>query len=266
MPTHKLNGLHIVEHDNNGPPLIFVHAFPLCHRMWDKQVEHFKNNYRIILFDTRGLGYSTELDSWQYMMENLADDLISVMDFLKIDKANVCGLSMGGYITLRALTKNPERFISVILADTRAEKDDDKGLIGRGNMFNEVKKDGIDNLIKEFPKKLLGKESYNNHELRSFVEEMISWQTPDGICGALIAMATRTTTLEELKQINIPAQIIVGSDDELTPLPFSERMQEVISDSYLNVILNAGHLTNMEKPEEFNSIMDNFLNKQSKGF
>lgn len=162
MTTHKHNGLHIVEHENNGPPLIFVHAFPLCHRMWDKQVEYFKNRYRVILFDTRGLGYSTELDSWQYMMENLSDDLISVMDFLKIDKANICGLSMGGYITLRALTRNPERFISVVLADTRAERDDDKGLLGRANMFNEVREKGIDNLIKEFPKKLLGSESYKN--------------------------------------------------------------------------------------------------------
>ena len=252
-----------MEHENNGPPLIFVHAFPLCHRMWDKQAEYFKKNYRVVLYDNRGLGYSTEIDSWQYMMENLGEDLLSVMDFLKIDKANVCGLSMGGYITLRALTKSPERFSSVILADTRAEKDDDKGLIGRANMFNEVRKDGIDKLIKEFPEKLLGIESYKNDELRGFIEEMISWQSPEGICGALIAMATRTTTIDDLRQLNIPAQIIVGSEDGLTPLAFSEKMQEAIPDSKLNVILDAGHMTNMEKPDEFNSIIENFLKKHN---
>lgn len=263
MPTHKHNGIHIVEHENNGPPLIFVHAFPLCHRMWDRQVEYFKDKYRVILYDARGLGYSTELDSPYYMMEDMANDLISVMDFLKIDKAHVCGLSMGGYTTLRALTKSPERFLSVILADTRAEKDDDKGLLARAEMMNAVRKDGLSNLIKDFPKKLLNESNYENNDLRSFVEEMISWQSPEGICGAIVCLATRTNTIDELLALNVPGLILVGEDDILTPLVFSERMNGALENSSLEIITDAGHLSNMENPEEFNEAVDTFLSKIS---
>ena len=263
MLTHKHKGLHIVEHENTGPPLIFVHAFPLCHRMWDSQVEYFKDKYRVILYDARGLGYSTELDSRQYMMEDMADDLLSVMDFLKIDKANVCGLSMGGYTTLRALTKAPERYLSVILADTRAEKDDDKGLLARSAMMNAVKLEGLTNLIKDFPKKLLNEENYKIDRLRSFVEEMISWQTPEGVCGAIICLATRTNTIDDLKTLNTRGLILVGNEDILTPIPFAESMNAALENSEMVVISNAGHLSNMENPEEFNKAIDAFLSKIS---
>jgi 3-oxoadipate enol-lactonase len=263
MQTHKHQGLHIVEHENNGPPLIFVHAFPLCHRMWDSQAEHFKDKYRVILYDARGLGYSTDLDSRQYMMEDMADDLVSVMDFLNIDRAHVCGLSMGGYAALRAVTKQPERFLSLILADTRAEKDDDKGLLARSAMLNAVKQEGLSNLIKDFPKKLLNESSYKNDELRSFVEEMIRWQTPEGVCGAIICLATRTNTIDDLKTLNTPGLIIAGNEDILTPLPFSERMNEALENSEMMVISNAGHLSNMENPQEFNKAIDTFLSKIS---
>lgn len=258
MKTHKHNGLHIVEYENNGPPLIFVHAFPLCHRMWDKQVEHFKEKYRVILYDVRGLGYSTEIDSYQYMMEHFSDDLIKLMDFLKIDKANVCGLSMGGYITLRTLVRHPERFLSVILADTRAEKDDDEGLIARYKSFKSVEDSG---LAKEFPKKLLNEENHKIDEIRNFVEEMIGWQSEEGVKGAIIALATRTTTLYDLKKLNIPALIIVGEDDVLTPIAHSEKMNEALSGSQMVVIKNAGHLTNIERPDDFNKAIDSFLSK-----
>lgn len=256
MKTHKHNGLHIVEYEKNGPPLIFIHAFPLCHRMWDKQVEHFKDKFHVILYDVRGLGYSTELESYQYMMENFSDDLISVMDFLNIEKAHVCGLSMGGYIAVRTLVRFPDRFLSVILADTKAERDDDAGLLARYNMFQDVNKHGV---VKDFPKKLLNEENYNVDEIRGFVEEMIGWQTKEGVLGAIIALATRTTTLNELAKLNVPGLILVGEDDILTPPAFSERMRDALSNSQMHIISNAGHLTNMENPEEFNKILDTFL-------
>ncbi|MCB0725487.1 MAG: alpha/beta fold hydrolase [Ignavibacteriae bacterium] len=262
MQTHKHNGIHIVEHENNGPPLIFIHAFPLCHRMWDSQVEYFKDKYRVILYDARGLGYSTVPDE-QYMMENLADDLIDVMDFLSIDKAHACGLSMGGYTLLRALTKNPDRFNSVILADTRAERDDDNGLKARYAMFNSVKTTGTETLIRDFTKKLLNEANYGNDTLRSFVEEMTSWQTVEGVCGALICLATRTNTLDELRNLDVPALILVGEDDVLTPIPFSERMRDALVNSELKIIPNSGHLANMENPQEFNKSIETFLAKIS---
>ena len=257
--TH--NGLSITDYGGEGEPLIFIHAFPLCNRVWDRQVEYFKDKYRIITYDLRGLGYSTEFEDYQYMMENHVDDLFAIMDCLNIEKVHVCGLSMGGYITLRAVTKEPGRFLSVILADTRAEKDDDAGLLARSAMFNKVKSGGKDELKIEFTKKLLSEKSYQKDEIRSFVEMMISWQSEKGICGALISLATRTTTLVELEALEIPALIIVGDEDILTPPEFSERMHKALEGSTLKIISSAGHLTCMEKPEEFNKAIEDFLTK-----
>jgi pimeloyl-ACP methyl ester carboxylesterase len=261
MSSIKINGLNTKDFGGAGEPLIFVHAFPLCNRMWDAQVEYFRKNYRVITYDVRGLGYSNELNRYPYTMEDFADDLLTLIHELDITNAHVCGLSMGGYITLRALVKEPEKFKSVILADTRSERDDNAGLLNRSETIKKLRQDGKDNFKKEFTKKLLNGESYNNNELRSFVEELISWQSVEGICGALIALATRTTTTEDLREVNTPALILCGEDDTLTPVKFSEQLNSVLKNSELIIVPRSGHLTNIENPEYFNRVVHKFLSE-----
>lgn len=258
MKNININGLSVNDYEGTGKPLIFVHAFPLSSKMWEPQINFFRNQFRIITYDVRGLGKSAQTDN-QFTMESYVNDFFSVLDGLGIEKINACGLSMGGYIILRALTRNPGRFSSVILADTRAERDDDNGLISRANAILEIKSGKKDEFLKNFLPKLINEKSYNKPEIKSFLEEIMFFNTADGICGALLTLATRTNTIDNLKNVDIPALIIVGENDILTPKNFAEAMKSALKNSVLEVIPEAGHLSNIENPNYFNSVVSKFL-------
>lgn len=259
MHTIKFEGISINDHGGSGYPLIFIHAFPLCSRMWDKQAEHFSKLYRVITYDVRGLGYSTDIPDYQFTMEELVNDLIMVMDHLGIDKAHACGVSMGGYILQRAVLKNPGRFLSAILCDTKAENDSNEQLISRANDIIKIKSGSIDEFFDAMLQKLISERSYENKELKKFIREMMSWMSPQGVIATLIAIATRTNSLYQLKDISIPCHLIVGRQDVITPPVRSFFMKEKIPDCDFTVLEDCGHLPNLEKHEEFNADLERFL-------
>jgi pimeloyl-ACP methyl ester carboxylesterase len=231
--------------------------------MWDRQVNYFRGKYRVITYDIRGLGYSNELEDYQFTMEELVNDLFDIIDHLKLDKVNACGLSIGGYILLRALVRDQDRFRSVILADTKAESDDNTALIGRSNSIIKIKSGKEEEFKQEFLKKALSEESYRNKELKEFVMMIMNWMDVKGLCAVMIAIATRTNTLYQLRDIRTPALVIVGRNDILTPVTNSFFLKEGLVNSTFKVLEGSGHFSNMEKPEEFNSAVDEFLNKPS---
>lgn len=258
MKNFFINGLSINDYEGSGQPLIFVHAFPLTSEMWKPQVNYFCDKYRVITYDIRGLGKSIQKDN-QFTMESYVNDFFSVLDELEIGKVNACGLSMGGYIILRALTRNPERFLSVVPADTRAERDDDNGIISRSNTISDIKSGKREEFAAGFLQKLINKKSFETPEIKEFLTGIISGNTDDGICGAMLALATRTTTADNLKETEIPALVIVGEDDLLTPKNFAETMHKSLKNSILEVIPEAGHLSNIENPDYFNKTLLKFF-------
>lgn len=258
MKNHFINGLSVNDYEGTGQPLIFVHAFPLSSEMWKPQVDFFGDKYRVITYDIRGLGKSIQKDN-QFTMESYVNDFFSVLDNLGIDKVNACGLSMGGYIILRALVRNPERFLSAVLADTRAERDDDNGIISRSNTISDIKSGKREEFAAGFLQKLINRKSYETPGIKNILAEIISGNTDDGICGAMLALATRTTTTDNLKEIEIPALVIVGEDDLLTPKNFAETMNKSLKNSMLEVIPEAGHLSNIENPDYFNKVLLKFF-------
>jgi 3-oxoadipate enol-lactonase len=258
MKEIKFNGLHINDYEGEGIPLIFVHAFPLNSDMFQPQVEFFKNKYRVITYDVRGLGKSKS-DNNQFTMETYANDLLSIIEHLKLEKVFACGVSMGGYIILRSCIKNPEIFKCIILADTKAERDDDIGLINRSNVIANIKNGKKEEFISTFLPKLINKKSYSNDKLRTFLENILNNNFGEGICGAQLALATRTNVVDYLKSFNIPALILVGEDDELTPLSCSVNMNKLIPNSELIIIPDSGHLSNLENSQVFNKYIIEFL-------
>jgi len=232
IKKYNFNGIRVFDYGGKNSPLIFIHAFPLSSRMWENQVEYFKNSYRIITYDIRGLGNSIVEDN-QYTMENMADDLLNTIRFLKLENVILCGLSMGGYIILRAILKKPENIRAIILADTKAEKDDNPGLLARSFSINNIKAGHLKKFKSDLLTKLICKANLNNKELVKFVSSMMTKQTPDGLCGATIAIATRINTIDHLKEIKIPVLILVGENDELTPVIFAKRMKSKIKNSKL---------------------------------
>jgi len=258
MNNLKIDGINVIDYEGKGLPFVFIHAFPLCSRMWDSQAEYFKDKYRVILYDVRGLGYSYEETNIQFTMEDLVDDLYKVINELKLGKIIACGLSMGGYIVLRALQREQERFLAAILADTKSEGETNESLLARSEMIKRLNS-GDRTVLDEFLKKLLSETGYNNIELREFVKKMTGWMETKGIIAALLAIATRTNTRYQLKNISVPVLAIAGKDDIITPPIHSFLLREYMQNAEMKIIRNAGHLSNMESPDEFNKTVENFL-------
>jgi 3-oxoadipate enol-lactonase len=260
MKEINFNGLHITDYEGSGDALIFVHAFPLSSKMWNPQVEFFKNKFRIITYDVRGLGKSNSVNNL-FTMESYANDLLNIIEYLKLEKVIACGLSMGGYIIQRSFIKKPEAFKALILADTKSERDDDNSLISRSNVIESIKSGKRKEFVSEFLQKLINKKSFVNPDLKNFLENIFEDNTDEGICGAQLALATRINAKDYLCSFNIPVLILVGEDDILTPISSAEIMKNLIPDSEMKIIKQSGHLSNLENTVDFNRYLMQFLEK-----
>lgn len=260
----QINGvrLHYIDVgvDSGKPPIVLIHGFPFSSEMWKPQIDFLKAKYRVIAYDVRGHGNSDDGDG-QYTIEFFVDDLIVLLDRLKIEKATLCGLSMGGYIALRAVERNPERVAALVLCDTGPQADSNEVKIRRAANIRSVKTNGVkafaDNFIKAvFAPSSLKSKPFEVEAMRKIIEE----NSEVGICGTLLALACRTDTTDSLDMIRIPTLIMVGEEDKVTPPKLSESMDSKISGSYFHLIKGAAHMSNLENTEEFNKYLYEFLN------
>jgi 3-oxoadipate enol-lactonase len=260
MKEKRINGLDVNEFgEGNSPTIIFIHAFPLCCRMWDPQIDAFKNKYHVVVYDLRGFGYS-ETHDCHLTIDDHADDLIELVESLNLDKPVICGLSMGGYIALRAIEKYADRFSGVILADTKSEADVNTAKLKRAEQIRMVKRGDKEKFFDGFLDTVLCERTKRDRPAtRTFLKEIMSWQKEEGITGALLTLAARTDTTEALEQINVPTLIIEGEEDKVVPPEFAKSLNEKIKNSTLVMIPDAGHFPNLENAEEFNKAVDEFL-------
>lgn len=243
----------------NSPTVVFVHGFPFNQKMWIPQVEVLKGKCSILTYDGRGLGRS-EVGDGQFMFENLVDDFIELLRSLKVEKVIACGLSMGGYIILRAYEKQPSLFHALILCDTRTEADGNEAKLKRAQMLHILKIHGKEKFADEFIKTVLSPKTFEGKiEIVNFVRDMIIQNNEIGIAGNLIALSTRTDTSHLLEKIDIPVLIIVGEDDTLTPSSLAQTIHSKIKNSRIAIIPSAGHLSNLENSEKFNDVFLKFL-------
>lgn len=242
-----------------GLPVVFIHGFPFSHRMWDAQMRTLPHGIRAISYDLRGHGESQVADG-QYTIEFLVDDLIALLDHLVIDKAVLCGLSMGGYVALRAIERHPERVRALVLADTRSEADPNEGKVKRSATIMAVKRDGVPAFAETFVKAVFAPQNLTGQpQAVEFIKSIIRGNTQLGIAGTLVALAARTDTTALLGSIGVPTLIMVGEHDTLTPPSASESMHKAIKGSQLVVIPGAGHLSNLENETAFNQALVAFL-------
>lgn len=256
---YTINGLKVfTEGEISNKSIIFVHGFPYDHTMWDNQINELKENYFCITYDIRGLGESYVGDG-QYTMEAFVWDLFSILDKLKVEKPVLCGLSMGGYIALRAIEHNQERFGGLILCDTKSESDNNKGKIVRSNSINKINVDGVESFTGEFvPKCFHPNTPKTKSKMFNKVLDNSKRQNAIGVKGAQIAMLSRRNTTKFLKKIKIPTLILAGEKDSLTPPKTMKKMAKKIKNSVYYTVPDSGHMTPLENPE--------FVNEKIKGF
>jgi 3-oxoadipate enol-lactonase len=258
-----LNNLMVCYTDDGpdeAPVIIFIHGFPLNKSMWDKQLTALKQQYRVIAYDVRGHGESESGDTSTFSIENFAHDLVYFMDALKIDRASLCGLSMGGYIALNAVENYPHRFESLVLCDTSCFPDTPETIEKRMKTVESIENNGLVRYADTSVKILFAPQSLTTKEVEiTAVKEMILTTTVQSLSKTLLALCVRKETCTLLPLIQVPVLVLVGEEDQITPPTTAKYMHENIKDSTLHVIKHAGHLSNLENSADFNKQLKTFF-------
>jgi 3-oxoadipate enol-lactonase len=241
--------------------IIFIHGFPFNKSMWENQLLFLRDRFRVIAYDVRGHGNTSD-NSKEFSISQFAFDLFAFLDQLKIEKVIVCGLSMGGYIALHAIDLYPERIEAWILSDTQCAADTDEARDKRIRTIDFIQRTGLEQYAKESVKSLFAPASLENNKMKvEFIRNTILNTKAENICKTLMALANRNAKCSILHTIKVPTLILVGAEDKVTPLTAASKMHELIQGSLKYVIPQAGHLSNLENPDEFNDQLRQFLNK-----
>ncbi|MFI5251086.1 MAG: alpha/beta fold hydrolase [Bacteroidota bacterium] len=260
----EVNGINVY-YEEHGPetatPVVFIHGFPFNSEMWKPQVEALQSTYRVIVYDIRGHGKSSVSDG-QYSIEYFVDDLFALLDHITIKKVVLVGLSMGGYIALRAIEREPGRVRAIVLCDTKSDADTNETKIRRANQAKAIKANGTKGFADDFVHAVFFEKTFQfNPGAVQSIHAMIENMSPLAIAGASLAMASRTDTTSSLGRISVPAMIMVGENDTLTPPHSAMQMKEKMPNAEMYIIPNAAHVSNLENPKDFNNRLLTFLQK-----
>jgi len=245
------------------PVALLVHGFPLSALMWEPQFRQPPKGWRLLAPDLRGFGGSTDPGQGAPGdIDDYAADVVDLISELGIPSAVVGGLSMGGYVTLAVLRRAPAIVRAVVLADTRATADTREGRAGRRAMLAQVEREGASGVASSMLPKLIAATTRDTHsDVESLVRRMIKQQSPDAIRGAIQRMMDRPDSTALAASLSIPALVIVGAEDALTPPDDARALAASIANAELVVLAGAGHLSNLEQPEAFNERLEAFLSR-----
>jgi pimeloyl-ACP methyl ester carboxylesterase len=244
----------------SGPVIVFLHGFPFNRSMWREQSEFLSGHgYRCVVPDLLGLGENKSLSETN-TMEDMARDVASLMDELKIDSAAFGGLSMGCYVAFECARLFPTRVRALVLAGGRAEGADKAERQSREQQAKRVLDQGMAHAVDSILESLLSPRTLaEKPQVVGRVRAMVAATDPRGAAAAQRGMATRRDYRSDLANISVPTLIVAGHDDGVRKPIDAQTIHRGISNSQLEVITDAGHLMNMEQPEMFNHAVLSFL-------
>ena len=256
----EINGVKInyeLEGKEGNPCLTFSNSLAANLNMWDPQAEYFKENYRILRYDTRGHGQSEAAEP-PYSLETLADDVVGLWAQLGINKSHFIGLSLGGMIGQGLALRYPDKLLSLAVCDSRADCPEQY----RNNWHQripEVEKNGMDPLVEPTITRWFTEDCINARpEMMDEVRQMVGATSKEGYIGCAQAILG-LNYLDSLDTIELPSIFIVGAQDTGTPPEAAKAMHEKVSGSIYQEIDPAAHVSNMENPTAFNKALENFL-------
>lgn len=266
MPTlHKTPGPVSIAYEmqGSGPLVIFLHGIGGNRTNWRGQIAHFSDKFCAVTWDARGYGAS---DDPPHMLKfsEYADDLARLLDHLRVERAHLVGLSMGGMILQDFYSRYANRAATLALVDTSA---------GFGAASEAEKRDFLARRLDPLERGLTPKDIApsvvevlaSQHATLAAREQLIASLSAlrvDPYKQALHAIVT-TDFRSMLASIAVPTLVIVGDEDVVTPPAASEFLVKHISGAALVRISQAGHLTNIEKPQEFNAALRPFLEQHA---
>jgi pimeloyl-ACP methyl ester carboxylesterase len=242
-----------------GDAVVLLHAFPLARGMWQPQLQALQKDFRIIAPDMRGFGGTSPFGG-PPSIDQMAADVVQLLDSLKLPRVVLGGLSMGGYVALAFARRFSDRLRGLILADTRAEADSAEAKANRDKMIAFMQEHSAAELFEQLLPKLVSEATRQNQPaVLSELRRIASAQTPAGIIGALKSLRDRADSTDLLPALRVPTLVIVGSEDALTPPNLAEGMKAKLPNARLVQIAGAGHLSNLENPDAFNEAVKGFV-------
>jgi 3-oxoadipate enol-lactonase len=235
--------------------LLLVHAFPLDASMWEPQLSAFRDRVPVVAPNLPGFG-GTPPAGEVMTMAAAAQRAVDALDEAGIDRAVVCGLSMGGYVAFELWRSARERVAGLVLANTRSGPDDDAGKERRRALAERLLAEGNAFLVEQPPPLL---SAAATDELWDHLKGIIAAQPAEAIAAASLGMADRPDSTPDLAGIDVPTSVVTSSGDTLIPADATTPMAAAIQDARLEVIEGAGHLSNLEAPGEFNRLLEEHL-------
>jgi len=239
--------------------IVWLHAFPLSSAMWTRQLEAMPDGWRAIAPDLAGLGQTVDHGGTP-LIEDFARDVDALMSALSVESAVIAGLSMGGYTALALHRVAPERIAGLILADTKSTADTPQARAGREGMLRVVESHGAGGVANEMMPKLLGRTTQASRPaVTAAVRGLIEANAPAGIARAVKRLRDRPDSTPQLPAVAVPALVIVGDEDVITPVHDSRALAAGIAGATLVILPEAGHLSNLERPDAFNAAVLTWL-------
>ena len=263
----RINDIEMVfDEEGNGMPVLLIHGFPLNRSMWKPQVAALAAaDYRVITPDMRGFGETPAGEAATTGdMDTLADDLVALLDHLHIEQAVIGGMSMGGYVLLNLLARHRDRIKAACFLVTRANSDDEGGRAKRNHLIAEVEAGRPTAVADAFIQVLFAEEtSERNPELVAEVYRWLAATDPAGLLLGLRSIRDRVDSTSLLSELILPALVIGAMQDRTLPMENSRELAAAIPGASLDLIDQAGHMANLERPDEFNQSLLNFLGSLS---
>jgi 3-oxoadipate enol-lactonase len=261
------------EEVGQGTPVLFVHEFAADHRGWEPQMREFGKRYRCIAYSARGYTPSdVPADRSAYTYKHVMRDCVAVLDHLKIDKAHIVGLSMGGYTTLQVGLNHPSRVRSMTLAGTGAGSErwytDDFHKHSRA-IADQYEREGSASVAATYGRSP-ARIPFEIKDPRGFAEftRQLAEHSAEGAGNTSRGFQGGRPSLydfaADIKKLAIPALIIVGDEDDRCIEP-SLFLKATLPASGLVVLPKTGHVVNLEEPDLFNTVLGDFLTRVDAG-
>ena len=241
----------------NAPVVALSHSLGSSLVMWDPQMEVLRSDFQVLRYDTRGHG-GTDAPVGPYTLDLLAEDMVSLLDALKIDRVHFAGLSMGGMIGQSLGLRHADRLLSLCLCDTAASLPQEAQPIWQ-ERIEAARKMGLGSMVEATMERWFTPTFLQqNSPMLGIIRREFLKTSRDGFVGCCEAIRG-LDFLDQLAEIRTPTLILVGEDDPGTPVSASRAIHEKIAGSKLVVLPGARHLTNVEQKDAFNTALLNFL-------
>jgi 3-oxoadipate enol-lactonase len=242
--------------------VLLIHAFPMDASMWERQVHDLRaDGWPVVAPSLPGFGGAAGGGD-VLTMRAAATHCERALDDAGIDRAVVCGLSMGGYVAFELWRSARERVAGLVLANTRAGADTSEAADARRALAMRLRTEGNDFLVAD-PPPLLSRHA--SDDLWQRVKETVAAQPATSIAAAAEGMAQRPDSTDDLATVDVPALVLTAECDTLITPDVSLSMADHLVGAGRVTLEGAGHLSNLEAPEEFSNALRGFLERFTRG-